>query len=556
MFNSIKAMILFVILLCSILQVTAQKANTDPLDGKIVFAPLAFKTTYMIDEGGAVVKTWNSSYFPGLSVYWMADNSICRMLAGGGGGEDGGVQIISSDDTILWEFLYKNDTHAAHHDGIVLPNGHILMLAYEAIITAKAIEWGRDPQYITNNVLTEHIIEVEPTSPTEGDIVWEWKTEDHLIQEYDDSKENYGIVFDHPELIDFNYGSENDYDWLHGNSLDYNEKLNQIIINIRNFNEFWIIDHSTTTAEAANHSGGRYGRGGDLLYRWGNPEAYDRGDSSDRKFFWQHDANWVKDGYPGGGNILVFNNGVGRYYSSVDEVVPPIDPAGNYSLVQNQPYAPESCVWSYTQDNFFAWHLSGAERLPNGNTLICQGEKGEFFVVTPNKEVVWAYDFWIPPPVGVIFKPFFIPNIPPPTQPDLDVAGSLEWNRIKPGNTVMGQFQVKNIGTGRVNWTIDTSLITWGNWSFSQSSGSTYANYPTTVHVTLVVPNASNSEFEGYLKVINTDDTEDYALVPVMLKTSLDDVSLKTSLELNLKKAVLSGGRILNPSTLLFFTDN
>ena len=71
-------------------------------------------------------------------------------------------------------------------------------------------------------------------------------------------------------------------DWMHANAVDYNEDLDQIMISAREFNEVWIIDHSTSTAEAASHSGGMYGKGGDLLYRWGNPEAYGRGDSTDR----------------------------------------------------------------------------------------------------------------------------------------------------------------------------------------------------------------------------------------------------------------------------------
>ncbi len=91
-------------------------------------------------------------------------------------------------------------------------------------------------------------------------IVWEWYAWDHLIQDYNASKENYGVVGDHPELIDINYGiSSSLSDWLHANSIDYNEKFDQILISVHNFNEIWVIDHSTTLEEAAGHTGGRVG---------------------------------------------------------------------------------------------------------------------------------------------------------------------------------------------------------------------------------------------------------------------------------------------------------
>src|SRR5690606_15913622 len=108
------------------------------------------------------------------------------------------------------------------------------------------------------------------------------------------------------------------------NAIDYNPQLDQIMISTREFSELWIIDHSTTTAEAAGHTGGRSGKGGDILYRYGNPAAYNRGTRADQKFFYQHDAQWIEPGLPGAGNILVFNNGWNRVdgssFSSVIEL--------------------------------------------------------------------------------------------------------------------------------------------------------------------------------------------------------------------------------------------
>src|SRR5262249_3692287 len=125
-------------------------------------------------------------------------------------------------------------------------------------------------------------------------------------------------------------------DWTHVNAVSYNAKYDQVMISVREFNEIWILDHSTTTEQAASHTGGRSGKGGDLLYRWGNPRAYRAGSTGDQRLFAQHDAHWIPDGLPGAGHLLVFNNGGGRpdgNYSSVDEVeLPTPDSQGHYDL--------------------------------------------------------------------------------------------------------------------------------------------------------------------------------------------------------------------------------
>ena len=119
------------------------------------------------------------------------------------------------------------------------------------------------------------------------------------------------------------------------NSIDYNPELDQIMVCSRSLNEFWILYHSTTTAEARGHAGGKYGRGGDLLYRWGNPMAYRRGQPEDRMLYSPHDAHWIPKGLPGAGNILIFNNGVAdtdQNFSSIDEISLPLKADGTYHL--------------------------------------------------------------------------------------------------------------------------------------------------------------------------------------------------------------------------------
>src|SRR5262249_5587111 len=144
--------------------------------------------------------------------------------------------------------------------------------------------------------------------------------------------------------------------------------------------------------EAAGHSGGRSGMGGDILYRWGNPLAYRAGTKADQRLFAQHDAHWIADELPGAGHALIFNNGGGRpegNYSSADEVeLPAPDTQGRYPRSPGAPFGPDKPLWSYTADNppdFFAPLMASAQRLPNGNTLICTGFSGQMFEVTPRK---------------------------------------------------------------------------------------------------------------------------------------------------------------------------
>ncbi len=511
--------------------------STTTLSGQILYAPMWGTSTYLIDNTGTVNHTWPSSYFPGVMVRWLGDGTILRTIrvgAGhGGGGSGGGVQKVQWDGTVIWDFRYDTDGHLSHHDVKSLPNGNVLLIAWETKTLDEAIAAGRNPNTIKGDTfIPDHIIEVKPTGPTSGEIVWEWHVWDHLIQDYNSSKANYGVVADYPELVDINYGEINiiGSDWLHTNSIDYTEEFDQILISVRNFNEIWVIDHSTTPAEAASHSGGNSGKGGDILYRWGNPEAYRAGITSDEKLFYQHDATWIESGYPGEGNILVFNNGANRpsgQYSTVDEITPPVNDNGEYYLNPGSPYGPENVTWSYIgrpPASFYAAGISGAHRLKDGGTLICDGETGRFFEVSPDGTTVWEYENLYPSPVlNDVFKIVYIPLKEQSEGADLDCSGSLSWTKIEPGTTVNGSFQLQNIGgaNSTLNWTINTSSISWGTWTFTPESGTnlTPDDGLITVQVSVIVPDEKNSEFQGYVRVKNINDPTDFDVIPVTLKT-------------------------------------
>lgn len=250
---------------------------------------------------------------------------------------------------------------------------------------------------------SERIVEVEPVGSDDVNIVWEWRIKDHYIQDFDPAKANFGVVSEHPELFNINLpelnspNSNSSRDWNHFNAIDYNPELGQILLSVRNSDEIWILDHSTTTAEAATHSGGRYGKGGDILYRWGNASAYNRGAVSDQKLFGQHGTQWIREGLEDAGKIIIFNNGNGRPgpdYSTGEVLTPTQDSMGGYPVPDSSPFGPDAPDWVYGDlpgENFYSPYLSNAQRLPNGNTLHNAGSPGTLIEVNPDREIVWQY---------------------------------------------------------------------------------------------------------------------------------------------------------------------
>jgi len=376
--------------------------------GYTLLAPKQYTSTYLIDNQGKVVHKWTASkYPPGQSAYLLANGDLIRACSvknpdlSTGGGEGGRIEEFNWDDDMVWSLDYSTPLYIQHHDFVVLPNGNILMLVVEKKTYDEAVAAGFDLSKLNGEIKTngymvpDSIVEIKPTFPSGGTVVWSWHVWDHLVQDYSSSKANYGTVAAHPELIDPNGGGQQiPAFWNHMNSITYNAALDQVMVSVRGNSEIWIIDHSTTTVQAAGHTGGTHGKGGDLLYRWGNPAQYDAGTKSDDALFQQHCAMWIDAGLPGAGDILIFNNGLGRGYTTVDEITPPADVSGDYALTAGKAFGPTSLTWTYKANpptSFFASEISGAQRLPNGDTLICDGIHGTIFEVTASGETVWKY---------------------------------------------------------------------------------------------------------------------------------------------------------------------
>ena len=358
-------------------------------------------SSFLVDNEGRMVHEWSRE--DGLNFY----NS--KLLPNGDLMGDNGdeLQRIDPAGNVVWRY---SPPDKSHHDHLLLPNGNVLLLLVGRKSRDEVIAAGGNPAFVHDDGLDcDYIVEIQPAPDSGGKIVWQWSPWDHLIQDYDADKPNYGVVADHPERIDINYLllqlgktgrlKDNRSDWLHANTIAYHAEANQILLLARNYSEIWVVDRSTTAAEAAGRQGGDYGRGGDLLYRWGNPRAHRAGTAADQRLFWPHNAHWIAPELPGGGNILLFNNGdefegFYRDYSEILEVDYPLgdDRFGAWPAGQRLP--PERSTWRYSAEpasELLSYRVSGAQRLPNGNTLIVAGGQGVIFEVTATGEEVWRY---------------------------------------------------------------------------------------------------------------------------------------------------------------------
>lgn len=367
-------------------------------DGFVLFAPTRSNTTYLIDRCGKEVKSWTSTYNPGLSCYLLSDGTLLRTgvvqsQSFNAGGHGGVIEKIDWNGNVIWTYFISDATNWQHHDVKALPNGNILVIAWESKTNTQAIAKGRNPLLVPTTLWSEQILEIQPTGATGGNIVWEWHLWDHLIQDFDNTKPDFGAVNTNPQLLNINYNATaGNSDWIHLNSIDYNVALDQILVSSRVLNEIWVIDHSTSSAEAASHSGGNSGNGGDFLFRWGNPLAYNTGTST--QFFGQHNAQWIQTGLPYENHIMVFNNGNGRTggnYSTIEIINPPVD---GFNYTSSLPYLPATTSWIYNDgnpNNFYAQLTSGCQQLSNGNVLFCNGPKGTFKEISASGSILWEY---------------------------------------------------------------------------------------------------------------------------------------------------------------------
>ncbi len=361
----------------------------------------------VIDMNGGVVNHWhNLQGFPNkmLKGGYMFGSRGERNTVYGSQDQKDLVQV-DWDGNIVWEFkknIYIEDPGyepewmaRQHHDfqregnpvGYYVPgmegkvdSGHTFLLTHHTVV---------DPNISSHTLLDDRIIEVD----WEGNIVWDWKCHEHIDEmEFDEAAKN--VMYRNPNIVGNGHG-----DWMHINSMsllgpnkwydagDERFHPDNIIIDGRETNVIAIISKET----------------GKLVWKLG-PDYTKGAAKKIGQIVGQHHAHMIPQGLPGEGNILIYDNGGWAGYG----IPNPASPTGNknatrdYSRVIEIDPVTMEIVWQcrpmdlgaiqpMMADHFYSCYISSAQRLPNGNTLICEGADGRLFEVTTDHEIVWEY---------------------------------------------------------------------------------------------------------------------------------------------------------------------
>ncbi len=409
--------------LCFVILLPQQLIFSQQWNGLTLYSNGNATSAFLVDTNNVTVKTWlGLTGGTGYSSYLEPGGTLVRSVnvpnsVFMGGGACGRIQKIDYNNNLIWDYTHSSTTYYTHHDHCVLPNGNVLMIAYELKNQADLAAVGGTAAL--TSIWPEKIIEVQPTGLTTGNIVWEWHVWDHLVQNVDPTKSNYqSSIVNHPELLNVNYMTTKD--WMHCNGLDYNPILDQIALSSHNMNEWYIIDHSTTTAEAASHSGGNSGKGGDFLYRWGNPPAYQA--TGTKILNVTHDVHWIPEGHPNAGRLVGFNNqGVSASVSSVDQIIPPLSNY-NYTINTGSAYTPATYL-QRTSGFGYTSNEGSSEQLPNGNQLVCVAISGKIYELNPAGVPIFTITTGAKSSQAHRYSTCYINN-PAPPQPTISLSGN------------------------------------------------------------------------------------------------------------------------------------
>ena len=339
-----------------------------PFPGRATSRPNEVRDkVYLLDMTGAVVHSWMPPY-PVWYARLMPDGNLVAAMrrytpeipdrpgfdAYHMGGAHGHLIELSWDGAVVFEHFDPN----MHHDFRKLPNGNYVYIGWEKMPAdlARKVRGGqKGTEHKDGTMFCDYYREINPSKQT----VWEWRG----IEHFDPDIDIIGVI--HPRE-----------EWTHVNDVDIMPDGNLMSCS-RHTDGAFIIDRSS----------------GKIIWRWGNVayldtetglvEHYNVRDP--KNMGGPHDAHVIAPGLPGEGNMLVYDNGMYNFVSRALEVD---IKTGEVVWQSEGAFGIEGYVAGRVH---FSPFISGADRLPNGNTLVCAGGPGVIFEVTKEKEIVWHY---------------------------------------------------------------------------------------------------------------------------------------------------------------------
>ncbi len=312
--------------------VTISKQGT-MYGGYTLFAPVGGKDVWLIDMQGYIVHRWRMPGPPALHGVLLPNGNL--LYAGRGNDNPladfegaGGVLLeVDWDGNLVWKYEDKY----IHHTFYRMKNGNTMILKWVPVpnsIAAK-VKGGLAGTELRGVMWADAFQEIT----VEGKVVWEWLAYEHLDPE-----------------VDFICPLCSRSEWTHANACVVMPDGN-ILTGFSGIHTIAIIDKNS----------------GEVRWRWGRGEIAH-----------QNDSTFLENG-----NILVFDNGVHCHGY----------PMGFSRALEVNPKTNEM-VWSYEDElrtNFYSSIMGSCQRLPNGNTLICEGTTGRIFEVTPERDIVWEF---------------------------------------------------------------------------------------------------------------------------------------------------------------------
>jgi len=366
-------------------------------NGYTVLSPLQTQAVLVIDMNGNVVKRWDDYNNSAGGPARVLPGGFVMAASGARPPHQESLELVQRDfaGKVVWRFSRNEQittregtmvwSARQHHDWQKesLPAGYYSpesMPAIEGGATLILTHANRKQPKVADVMLEDdRLIEVS----WNGDIIWEWVASDHI--------DELGFAADARQVIKaaaaFNK-ARGSFDWLHINSATYvgpNRWFDQGDTRFAPNNVVISSREASLLAIVA--------RDGRIVWRLGPDFSESAQLRAIRQIIGQHHAHIIPKGLPGAGNLLVFDNGGSSGYGFANPIAP--DGRGAFAratsrVLEINPVTLE-LIWSYTNPRFFSTNISGAQRLPNGNTLITAGAGGRMFEVTPDGTIVWEY---------------------------------------------------------------------------------------------------------------------------------------------------------------------